>query len=491
MLKQWAKDSVLLLGLSALLVACVSFYKADRVYHYRTLEEIRTSGKLVVLTLNAPTMYFFNQDGRPSGPEYQLAKAFAKSLSVEPSDGQEGRKVVPEFKMMDNLADLLEALKQGQGDLAAAGLSITEKRKQHFLFGSVYKTVSQQVACRLNGARPRSVEQLQGKDLLVLAGSSYEERLQELRQEYPGLNWRTVNDTSEQLLEQVWRKQADCTVLDSSVVASNRRYFPEIRVRFELGDPQSLAWAFPQGATELVKANSAWLEDYKSRGKLAAVDERYYGHVDMFDYVDTAALIRRIKSRYQRYRPLFLQAAEAYGIDETLLAAQSYQESHWDPKARSPTGVRGMMMLTWPTAKQYGVKQRLNPAQSIDAGARYFVKLKATMAKNIPEPDLTWFALAAYNVGLGHLRDAQQLAREQGKDPHKWHDMKTVLPLLSNPQYYKKLRYGYARGSEPVTYVQQIREYEHILLQYLPRPDTSLALAEEFEPERQASDTTP
>ena len=482
MLKQWGKDSILLLGLSALLVACVSFYKADRVYNYRTLEEIRTSGKLVVLTLNAPTMYFFNRDGRPSGPEYQLAKAFAKSLSAKGTENRAEQKVVAEFKVMDNLSELLDALKEGQGDLAAAGLSITEKRKQHFLFGPVYKEVAQQVVCRLNGARPRSVEQLQNHELLVLAGSSYEERLQEYQQEYPELHWQTtVTDTSEQILDKVWRKQAACTVLDASIVALNRRYFPEIRVRFELGEPQSLAWAYPPGATELIKANTDWLAQYRSKGKLATIDERYYGHVDMFDYVDTAALIRRIKSRYQTYRPLFLQAAEAYGVDEVLLAAQSYQESHWNPRARSPTGVRGMMMLTWPTAKQLGVKQRLNPAQSIDAGARYLVKLKATMAKDIPEPDLTWFALAAYNVGLGHLRDAQQLAEEMGKDPNKWLDMKTVLPLLSNPKYYKKLRYGYARGSEPVTYVQQIREYEHILLQRLPPVETSLALSDELD----------
>ena len=109
----------------------------------------------------------------------------------------------------------------------------------------------------------------------------------------------------------------------------------------------------------------------------------------------------------------------------------------------------------------------MNAEQSIFAGAKYLAKIRNNLQDEMQEPDLTWMSLAAYNVGLGHLRDAQTLARRQGKDPTSWHDLKEMLPLLSKKKYYSGLKYGYARGSEPVRYVQQIRQYEEILKQQL------------------------
>jgi len=189
--------------------------------------------------------------------------------------------------------------------------------------------------------------------------------------------------------------------------------------------------------------------------------------------VDTAQFIRRIKQRYPKYSEYFEKAAAQYGLSSTLLAAQSYQESHWNPLARSPTGVRGMMMLTLPTAETLGIENRLDPEASIIGGAEYFAQLKTQLAGEVNEPDLTWLTLAAYNVGIGHLRDAQTLAIRQGKDPNSWYDLKDILPLLSDKTYYKTLKYGYARGLEPVRYVQQIREYEHILSQQLAMYETA------------------
>ena len=160
-----------------------------------------------------------------------------------------------------------------------------------------------------------------------------------------------------------------------------------------------------------------------------------------------------------------IQAAEENGIRPGLLAAQSYQESHWNPKAKSPTGVRGIMMLTQPVAKSLGVKSRLDARSNIFAGARYHAKMKAMFDDSVAEPDRTWMALAAYNVGRGHFRDAQGLARKLDKNPNLWIDMKEVLPLLADKAYYKDLKYGYARGNEPVQYVTRIRDYDDILAQ--------------------------
>ena len=437
----------------------------------RSLAAIKRSGELRVLTQNTPTAYYFDRDGRERGFEHDLVRSFAKHLDLKPI-----------FIIRDTVNDLKAAVAAGEADFAAAGLSITRERQRKFLFGPTYQQVSQQVVCRRGGPRPRMTSDLAYVELLIIGGTSYEERLRELQTGFPNIEWQTVEDvSSEQLLEKIWRREVECTVMDSTIVAVNQRYFPELRVQFDLGQKDDIAWLLPKGSEELKEAAAEWLNFYERNGHLASLNERYFGHVDLFDYVDTAAFKRRIKSRYSKYRALFQDAAQKYGLSEHLLAAQSYQESHWNPKARSPTGVRGIMMLTWPTAKQMGVKTRINAEQSIYGGAKYLAKLKSQLADQLIEPDLTWFALAAYNVGLGHLRDAQKLAQRMGRNPLLWNDMKEVLPLLSDPQFYKSLRFGYARGWEPVRYVQRIREYEHILLQHFEDEATPVPQNDESE----------
>ena len=178
-------------------------------------------------------------------------------------------------------------------------------------------------------------------------------------------------------------------------------------------------------------------------------------------------LSHHIETRLPQYQRQFQVVARAYGIPWTLLAAQAYQESRWDPHAVSPTGVRGIMMLTRNTAASLGIHNRLDPNKSIEGGARYFRMLEKQLPRHIRKPDRIWIALAAYNVGMGHIKDAQALARRMGKNPNDWNDLKTVLPLLSEKKYYKTLRYGYARGWEPVQYVTRIRAYHAFLEQFL------------------------
>jgi membrane-bound lytic murein transglycosylase F len=190
--------------------------------------------------------------------------------------------------------------------------------------------------------------------------------------------------------------------------------------------------------------------------------ERHY-NVGEFDYVDMRTFVRRMKSRMPKLVPLFKKAEEKYGIPWTLLAAQAYQESHWNRRAKSPTGVRGIMMLTLTTAKEMGVESRLNAEQSIMGGAKYLSRLEARVPDSVQGEDRWWYALAAYNIGMGHLHDARALADDLDLNPDNWRDLKGVLPLLSQKKYYKKLKYGYARGAEPVSYVRQIRNYQNIL----------------------------
>ena len=439
-----------------LLVVLLPIHSGCERTHEVSLEQIREQGEIIVLTRNAPTTYYEGREGM-TGLEYDLVTAFARHLEV-----------AARFKVYDGTADILAALRGPAGHLAAAGLTRTEARREHFLFGPSYQSVKQQVVCRRGGKRPKTVKALAGVQLQVAADSSYVERLEELKQKHSALEWQVSNDLgSEQLLEKVWRRQLECTVADSNIVAINRRYFPELSVMFDLTQAQELAWAFPAQADELRGAVEKWFRTFKKSGKLDALLAKHYGFIELFDYVDTRVYIDRIKKVLPRYRKTFKQAAARYRHSWTLLAAQAYQESHWNPTARSPTGVRGMMMLTQTTAAELGVTDRLDVEQSIMGGAKYLDRQRERLPPEIQGKHRRWIALAAYNVGMGHIHDARELARRFNKNPNLWHDLAEVLPLLSRKEYYRTLKHGYARGGEPVRYVNRIRHYRDILEQRL------------------------
>ena len=184
-------------------------------------------------------------------------------------------------------------------------------------------------------------------------------------------------------------------------------------------------------------------------------------------WLDTQRFQNHIQTRLPHYQGHFENAAKEFDIPWTLLASQGYQESRWNRNAISPTGVRGIMMLTQNTASSLGVENRLDPIQSIWGGAQYFTHLKNQIPQFIQNPDRIWIALAAYNVGMGHIKDAQALAKRLHKNPHTWNDLKTVLPLLAQKKYYKTLPHGYARGNEPVRYVTRIQAYWDLLEHYM------------------------
>ena len=413
-------------------------------------------GKLTVLIRNIPTAYYEGPKGE-MGFEYDLVKAFADHLGLE-----------LKLKVVDSVTDILQAMENGEADLAAAGLTRTNQREKRFLFGPDYFTVQQQVIGNRKYPYPRKVEELQNFDLLVLKNTSYVEELKGLQQQYPHLHWEETDEYStDQLLEQVWLGKISCTVADSNILAMNRRYFPELMVAFPISEEQHLAWIINKKKIRLKAKLSQWFTTIKDSGQLAELKDRYYSYIEIFDYVDIKIFTRRINTRLPEIQAFFKKYAEQNDIPWTLLAAKAYQESHWDPDAVSPTGVKGIMMLTWTTAKSLGISNREDPEQSIKGGAYYFGQLLYRVPKSIPEKQRSAFAMAAYNIGMGHIYDARKLARKLGKDPDSWKDIKSVLPLLSRKKYYKTLQHGYARGYEPVRYVDRIFNYRNILEQKL------------------------
>jgi len=399
------------------------------------LSLIKESGKLIVLTTNSSTTYYFDRRDEPNGPEYQMTQSFAKSLGVE-----------VEYKTYENTEEVINAFRNKEGHIAAAGLTITPGRLKEFKFGPIYQEIGEYLVCHRTEEPMDSIEDLQGVEIVVPTSTSYINTLKK----YPELTWRIdKNLKTRQLITQVAERKIQCTVSDSTIFDIERRYHPEISSSFILKEGTKLAWLTNKNNSQLTSAISEWLTKYKSSGEYSWMIEMYYGYIDIFDYVDTHKLLRRVRSRLPEYKAMFIDAAKENGLSPSMLAAQSYQESHWNRKARSPTGVRGIMMLTQPVAKSLGVTNRLHAKQNIFAGAKFMAKMRSIF-EDVPEPDKTWLALAAYNVGRGHFRDAESLARKLNKDPHKWVEMKEVLPLLSEKKYYKDLRYGYARGNESI-----------------------------------------
>jgi len=318
---------------------------------------------------------------------------------------------------------------------------------------------------KLGTGKPRSIEDILGSSIEVVAGSSHVELLQSLKSVYPELSWTENADVEfADLLTKVAMEEIDLTVADSPDFNIQRHFYPELRIAIdlEIGDP--IAWAFPKdtGDSLLARADE-FLIDADRGGTLARVLDRYFGHTRKFDYVGTRNFIRHYESRLPRYRAMFEQAGRESRVDWRLLAAIGYQESHWRSHAVSPTGVRGIMMLTQDTAEYLRIDDRLDPKSSIFGGARYFVRQTERIADTVDEPDRTWMALAAYNVGFNHIKDARMIVEWEGGNPDSWIDVRKALPLLAQRKWYSRVPYGYARGWEPVLYVSNIRRYYNIL----------------------------
>ena len=418
------------------------------------LDRVRDRGELRVITVAGPATYYEGPEG-PAGLELDLTGRFAEELGVRLRTV-----VVPS-------ADAgLDALTGGGGELVAAALVVTTERKRRVRFGPAYEETVIQAVYRQGTPPPRRVEDLIGRQVEVIAGALEAQELATLQARHPGLTWReTPASARGDLVDLVHEQLVDYTLATSQEVALLQRFYPEIRVGFDLGPTRPVAWAFPRDTDDsLYVAAVHFFNRLRATGELAQLLERHFGHVGKFEYADVRGMLLHIAQRLPELLTHFQEAAAQSGFDWRLLAAVGYQESRWDPGAVSPTGVRGVMMLTQETARRMGVKRREDPRASIHGGARYLALMRESVPAEIPEPDRTWLALAAYNVGLGHLLDARTITRAHGASADRWVEVKQRLPLLGKPQWYRKTRHGRARGAEPVDFVDRVRHYHDILV---------------------------
>lgn len=417
------------------------------------------TGELVVLTRVSATTYYLNVDGEPAGFEYDLVRRFAEA---------QGWKV--RFELAESLEEMFTRLQRGEAHFAAAGLTATDKRLGRMRFGPAYATTREWVVCGPAVETPRQVADLVGLRLEVVAGSSHVDHLRDLRLEHPQLVWREVVLPGEEgLLERVSNGLTDCTVADEMEYQIARNFLPGLRAAFTLGPERRIAWAFPKrGESRLLEAVGLFFRELADSGEVEVLKERYYGHVRRLAEADVLGILEKRTTRLPALKPHFHEGQRLTGLDWRLLAAVAYQESQWDARATSPTGVRGIMMLTADTADRLGVRDRLDPRESILGGARYLRILIDMIPDSVPEPDRIWMALAAYNIGPGGFAAALRLARRLERNPDSWRDVKEVLPQLARSRQGGELRYAAVRGGEARAFAENVRVYYDILARYEP-----------------------
>jgi membrane-bound lytic murein transglycosylase F len=415
------------------------------------------TGELVVLTRNGAASHFEDASGQYSGLETDLVNEFARRY---------GYRV--RWVELNNVDQLVSQLVQGQAHMMAADLDLSAAEQRVVRAGPGYLPETQVMVYNTDFARPKDFPALLGKRLAVVAGTQHIDALNAERVHVPGLRWLAVSTAwEEQLLDRLSQGEFDAVLVDSASFDLARHLYPNLDIAFTVGDEAPLAWQFPKNSNPVLWSQvQQFFKAIEQNGELDRWVERYYGYVDQLEGTDISGFLEKMRTTLPKFRHIFYDAQIASGVDWRLLAAISYQESHWDPYATSPTGVRGMMMMTTDTADKMGVADRLDAKQSILGGAMYLSELMALQPVRLEDPDRVWMALAAYNQGQGHVEDARVLAQHQHLNADAWCDVKQTLPLLSGNLHQYGVKHGYCRGGEAVIFVESIRTYYDILKKY-------------------------
>lgn len=417
------------------------------------LARARAEGVLRVAAVDRNPYCFRNDEGVVVGLECDLLRGFAHSAGAR-----------FQVQLFDSEAGVVNAVRFDKADIGAGGIDRQPAFRRFVSLGPTVRQINEQLIYNRNATIPQSLEKLNG-DLLVVADSPASQALEAMSERLPSLEWEeTRADDATSLVEQVADGDLDYTIADSDHAVIMLQRYPQLRVAFDIGEPRERVWALPLRGSQ---ALSDALAEYLRRSgplELRRLEDEYLGHLGhMLSYDDASQFADDIEELLPRWRRAFMDAGTREGVDWRLLAAIGYQESHWDNSAVSRTGVRGIMMLTSETAERLEVHDRGNAQQSILGAAHYLAELRDALPDTVTEPDRSWLALAAYNIGLSHLLDARTLTATRGGNPDLWRDVRKSLPLLARSAWYSHAAHGQARGGETVIFVANVRAYYDIL----------------------------
>lgn len=459
--------------LSIILISFIAVAGCSKVHHkesdkMNSLHRIESNGKIVALFDFNSTNYFIYR-GEPMGYQYEMLKLLADKLGVK-----------LEVVVENDISKYFEMLENYKCDIVAVNLTVTKERSKVIDFTIPHSQTRQVLVQRKpenwNKLTEREYESMLIRNQLDLAGkvihvqkeSSYFSRLKNLSDEIgDSIIIKEMNDLEvEQLIQLVAKGEIDYTVADENVALVNQTYYPILDVQTAISFPQNQAWGLRKGDDSLRVAINKWLEKFKYSTDYALLYAKYYknkrsaGIVESDYYALASGKISIYDDRIKEY-------SQIVDWDWRLLASLIYQESKFDPMAKSWAGAYGLMQLMPTTAHRYGVDQKSAPHQQIRAGVRFIKWLDSRFEANgiSDEEERIKFVLASYNVGLGHILDAQRLAEKFGKNPKKWdNNVDEFVVKKATPKYFLDpvVKYGYCRGEETYNYVFQIMDrYEH------------------------------
>lgn len=415
-----------------------------------SLKYILKKGEITLITQNNAHCFYIYRD-QPMGFEYELAKAFAEYLGVK-----------LKVQIIEKWEDLIPVLRNSKGAFIAASMTASPERKKTASFSDGYMRVRQHIIVNKKNGDIQNQEDLAGHTVHV-GKTPYEEQLKKLKAR--GINLKIVlheETATEELIQKVSEGEIEITIAYTNIAYLNRRYYPRITVTGAISEYESLAWAVDQNALSLVSSINTFFKTIKGNGKFAEIYNRYYSDIDSFDNMDVNNFYAMMQTRFPLYSQTIKDVSAKYGFDWRLIAAQAYQESHFDPLAQSHAGAYGLMQITEQTAFSLGFMDIYDTEQNIYAGVEHLKNLYNSYYR-ASGLDRLLIALAAYNIGEGHIMDAKDLAVKKNLDPDNWASLSRVLPLLSEQRYYSKTKYGYCRGFEAVNYINQIMNYYDIL----------------------------
>ncbi|QSE97539.1 MltF family protein [Fulvivirga lutea] len=430
------------------------------------LDKIKKRGSIIAIVDNSSTGYFIYK-GQPMGYEYELLKKYADE-----------QKLRLDTRLITSIDQAFEMLNKGEGDIIAFSLTVTKERKDIVAFTDYHFTTRQVLVQKkpdnwreitkdeTEDALIRNQVNLIGKQVNVRKGSAYIERLKNLSNEIGGdIIIVEEPDTveTEGIIREVSKGNVEYTVADEMVADVNAAYYPNIDVKTPISFPQQIAWAVRKNSPKLLESVNKWLKKIKKKPTFNVIYRKYYN--------SPRSSLLRVKSEFSSsgggkispYDELVKDAATKLDWDWKLIVAQMYRESRFDPKAKSWAGAYGLMQLIPETGRRYGARNMFDPEQNINAAISYMDYLDSLWAKTIDDKRVRQkFVLASYNVGLGHVEDARNLAEKYDHDPTQWEgNVAKYLRLKSNKEYFTDpiVTSGYCRGDEPVNYVRDIFNY--------------------------------
>lgn len=438
------------------------------------LDAIRERGYLTALVDNTSISYFIYK-GRTMGFEYELLKRLTDHL-----------KVSLKIRLVTGIEQSIDLLNKGEGDILAFPLAVTEERKKYMAFTlthfNTYQVLVQKKPANWRMQPPQLVEkklvrdtvQLIGKEVHVMQGSSFKDRITEISQHLGG-RIKVIEDSAsaetESLIRKVATGEIKYTVADRTIAMVNTTYYPNIDIGTELSKLQQIAWGIRKNSPQLLEEVDVWLKAIKKKGTFKIIYDKYFNNPRSLAARITSDFSSIVSSKLSPFDAQLKAGAKEIGWDWRLIASMVYQESNFNPRVESWAGAIGLMQIMPETGSHYGVKNLWDPNQNIKVGIRFIKFLDRQWAKTVTDSvERKKFVLASYNVGLSHVIDAQKLAQKYGKDPTKWEDhVEFYLLKKSEPKYYRDpvVVVGYCRCVGPVIYVKQVlQRYDEYKLRF-------------------------